>query len=140
MATYAPQSDSGAMDEQRIPTVLLVDDSAPVRERLKELLAQAAPVRIVGEADTAASAITAIAAKRPDFVVLDYKLPDGTGLEVLRAVAAKAPESVFIVLTNHATAHVRAACTGAGARYFLDKSSEFGQLANIIADLDALHA
>jgi DNA-binding NarL/FixJ family response regulator len=121
------------MGSARSHTVYLVDDSAPVRERLKELLTLDAQVDIVGEADTALSAIRGILTTRPDFVVLDYRLAEGTGLEVLCAAVDAVPESVFIVLTNHADPHLRKACTAAGARFFLDKSSEFGRLGGIIA-------
>ena len=125
--------DSSAMDDDITPTVVLVDDSACIRERLKELLSIGAPVRIVGEADTAAAAISEIKTAQPDFVVLDHQLPDGTGLEVLREVRAEAPHSCFIVLTNHASVQLREAFEAAGARFFLDKSHEFGQLGKLIA-------
>jgi DNA-binding NarL/FixJ family response regulator len=129
-----------AMDTERTYSVYLVDDSAPVRERLKELLGLDPAVRIVGEAESADGAIRGIAATRPDFAVLDYRLGDGTGLDVLCTLADAAGDTVFIVLTNHADAHVRAACTRAGARFFLDKSREFGRLRGIIAGADTVRA
>ena len=140
MAVLAQRRDSAAMQSHRIPSVFLVDDSAPIRERLEELLAQGSPVRIVGDADSAASAIQGILATRPTVAVLDYKLPDGTAVDILRAVSSVARETVFIVLTNHVTAAVLAACMAAGAHHFLDKSSEFDRLNAIIADFDAHHA
>lgn len=118
-------------------TVFLVDDSEPVRERLRELLTLSSDVDVVGEADSAASAINGIARMHPEFVVLDYRLPDGTGLDVLRASGAAESDSTFIVLTNHASPQVRAACTAAGARFFLDKSREFDRLVPIITEARA---
>ena len=128
------------MQNHGVPTVFLVDDSAPIRERLEELLVQRSPVRIVGEADNAGSAIEGILATRPTVAVLDYRLPDGTAVDILRAVAGVARETVFIVLTNHVSAAVLAACMAAGAQHFLDKSTEFDRLNAIIADFDAHHA
>jgi DNA-binding NarL/FixJ family response regulator len=128
------------MGKARTHTVFLVDDSVPVRERLKELIALDPAVRIVGEAGTVTGAIDGIVDTHPEFVVLDYKLADGTGLEVLCTLAEERPDTVFIVLTNHAGPHLRAACTQAGARFFLDKSREFGRLRGIIAGADALQA
>ena len=128
------------METARTHSVVLVDDSGPVRERLRELLALDPAVRIVGEAQSALEAIRGIAATRPDFAVLDYKLAEGTGLDVLCTLAARAHGTVFIVLTNHAEAHLRAACTQAGARFFLDKSREFGRLRSIIAGAETLRA
>jgi DNA-binding NarL/FixJ family response regulator len=139
MVTRAPSADSVVMQKQGKLTVFLVDDSAPIRERLKELLAQNPAVQVVGEAENAASAIRGILATRPKFVVLDYRLQEGTGREVLRAVAGIARETAFIVLTNHFNAQVRAACTAAGAHHFLDKSSEFDRLNAIIADFHVSH-
>ena len=129
-----------AMHTARTHSVFLVDDSEPVRERLKELLALDPAVQIVGEAESALDAIRGIAATRPDFAVLDYRLAEGTGLEVLCTLSDETRGTVFIVLTNHADAHLRAACTQAGARFFLDKSREFGRLRSIIAGADAVHA
>ena len=140
MGASAAERHSDAMQRTGVPTVFLVDDSAPIRERLEELLAQGSPVQIVGEADSAASAIQGILATRPTAAVLDYRLPDGTAVDILRAVAGVARETVFIVLTNHVTAAVLAACMAAGAQHFLDKSSEFDRLNAIIADFDAHHA
>jgi DNA-binding NarL/FixJ family response regulator len=128
-------ADSSPMATQSIPSVFLVDDSEPVRERLKELLELRAEVRIVGEADTAALAVTKIRAAQPDFVVLDYQLGDGTGLDVLREVREDAPRSCFIVLTNHVSADLRESFVNAGAHCLLDKSHEFGRLAKLIAEL-----
>jgi DNA-binding NarL/FixJ family response regulator len=134
MVARDSRRDSSAMSQPAPFTVFLVDDSAPIRERLKELLGQSPRVQIVGEADSAASAVAGILTARPRFVVLDYKLQQGTGLDVLRAVVDVARETTFIVLTNHFTAAVKAACTAAGAHHFLDKSSEFDRLSGIIAD------
>jgi two-component system, NarL family, response regulator DevR len=137
MVVAGLQGDSGAMPKELAATVFLVDDSAPIRERLKELLGQSPAARIVGEAGSADAAIVGIQATRPQFVVLDYKLEQGTGLDVLRAVGGRARGTVFIVLTNHFTAAVKTACMSAGAHYFLDKSSEFNRLNAIIADPNA---
>jgi DNA-binding NarL/FixJ family response regulator len=115
-------------------TVFLVDDSVAIRDRVRELLASEDRVDIVGEAGSTAAAITGIASTRPEFVVLDYALPDGTGIDILRAVGAQTSDSTFIVLTNHAEPSLRAACVAAGARFFLDKSVDFDRLLPIIAN------
>lgn len=139
MVAWALSADSSAMQSHGIPTVYLVDDSAPIRDRLKEMLEQNPAVRIAGEAESAPCAIKGILATRPNFVVLDYKLQHGTGLDVLRALAGVVRETVFIVLTNYFSEAVRAACTRAGAKFFLDKSREFDRLNAIIADFNEGH-
>jgi DNA-binding NarL/FixJ family response regulator len=119
------------------PAVYLVEDSVPLRERLRDLLQLGGLTRIVGEAGTPERAIDGILAAHPDFVVLDYQLDGGTAVDVLAATAAAAPDTVFIVLTNHVDAYTRRICESAGARYFLDKSTEFGRIGEIVAELRA---
>ena len=69
---------------------------------------------------------------RPAWVVLDYQLRGGTGVEVLRAVHPIAPDIAFMVLTNHPTPQYRRLCLEAGARCFLDKSTEFNKIKDVI--------
>jgi len=129
-------ADSGVVSNHAT-SVFLVDDSTPVRERLRELLSLESGIDVVGEADSPATAIEGIKCLRPAFVVLDFRLPDGTGLDVLRATGAADCHSTFIVLSNHASSQLRAACTAAGAQFFLDKSTEFDRLVFIIAEANA---
>jgi two-component system response regulator DevR len=116
-------------------TIHLVDDSEAIRERLKELLLSCTCAAVRGEAGTVAEAVRQIKTAKPDFVVLDYQLPDGNGLDVLRQTRAEAPQTCFIVLTNHATPQLQQAFAQAGARMVLDKSNEFQRLAEVISDL-----
>ena len=131
----ALRADSLAMHSESVPSVFLVDDSVQVRECLKDLFDIGARVRIVGEAGTAARAIADIRTSQPDFVVLDYQLPDGTGLDVLRELSDEMPKTRFIVLTNHASSELQQAFLEAGAECLLDKSHEFGRLSGLIAHL-----
>ena len=104
--------------------VFLVEDSAPIRERLASLLGEIEGVQVVGEADTAAGATAGIFDTRPDAVVLDIRLAEGSGIDVLREVHPRAPEIVFIMLTNFANPQYRKICMAAGASHFVDKSTE----------------
>ena len=119
--------------------VFLVEDSAPIRMRLAEMLGEIEGVSIVGEADGPASAIEGILRTHPDSVVLDIQLIGGSGIEVLRKVRSVDPGIVFIMLTNHPNAQYRKICLEAGANYFLDKSSEFENVKEIIAGLGRPH-
>jgi two-component system response regulator DevR len=119
--------------------VFLVEDSAPIRMRLAEMLGAIDGVSIVGEADAPASAIEGILRTHPDSVVLDIQLTGGSGIEVLRKVRSIDSGIVFIMLTNHANPQYRKICMEAGANYFLDKSSEFENVKEIIAELGRPH-
>ncbi|MEO8441295.1 MAG: response regulator transcription factor [Betaproteobacteria bacterium] len=119
--------------------VFLVEDSAPIRARLCEMLSGVAGVTIVGEAESPASAIDGILRTQPDSVVLDLHLTGGTGIEVLRRICPVAPQIVFIMLTNHSDPQYRKICLQNGAAHFLDKSTEFDKIKDLIAGLAARH-
>jgi len=123
--------------ETQLRTVFIVDDIPTMRERLGELVSDIEGVEVVGNAGTPSEAIDGILRTRPDCVLLDYQLIDGTGVDVLRAVRPRAPGTAFIVLSNHATPQHRRACLDAGARYFFDKSTEFVQIRDAIAGIEA---
>src|SRR5512135_1843586 len=124
------------MDTGACMDIFIVDDLPSMRDRLRELIADIEGVAFVGDAGTPADAIAGILRTHPDCVLLDYQLIGGTGVEVLRAVHAQTPQTVFIVLTNHATEQHRNACLDAGARFFFDKSTEFGRIKSAIAEID----
>lgn len=117
--------------------VFIVDDSAAIRARLTEMLSTMAQVRVVGEAESAREAVAGILRAKPDSVLLDLNLMGRTGIDVMRSVRPKVPGIVFVVLTNHAEPQYRRVCTEAGASYFLDKSSEFDRVREVIAEIAA---
>ena len=124
--------------ETTSPTrVYIVEDSAAIRARLAEMLSRMESVSVVGEADSAREAVAGILRARPDSVLLDLNLMGRTGIDVMKTVRPKAPEIVFVVLTNHAEPQYRRAATQAGASYFLDKSREFDRVREVIAEIAA---
>ena len=125
------------METTRNTRVYIVEDSAPIRARLAEMLSLMERVSVVGEAGTAREAVAGILRVRPDSVLLDLNLMGRTGIDVMRSIHPKAPEIVFVVLTNHAEPQYRRAATDAGAAYFLDKSSEFERVRDVIAEIAA---
>ena len=125
------------MNDTRPTQVFIVDDSAPIRARLVQTLRDVADVTISGEATEAGAAVAAILRDRPDSVVLDLNLGATSGMQVLRAVHPKLPQVVFVVLTNHSEPQYRVACSRAGATYFLDKSTEFHRVREVIARIAA---
>ena len=112
--------------------VFLADDSELIRTRLAAMLGMP-PMSIVGHAQTPQSSIAGIRATHPDVVVLDVQLEGGSGLEVLRAIHPSSPEIAFIVFSNNSGPAYRERYLREGAVRFLDKSTEFDQLAHAIA-------
>jgi DNA-binding NarL/FixJ family response regulator len=114
--------------------VFIVEDSPSVRSRLVELVGAIDGMRVVGEAESPTAAVIGIRQTQPDCVVLDFRLIGGTAVDVLRAVHPGSPGIAFVVMTNHPTAQYRRVCMDAGASWFLDKSTEFGKLKEVIAE------
>lgn len=122
-----------SMPSSHVPVkVFLADDSALIRSRVASMLG-APDMAIVGQAETPQASIDGILAARPDVVVLDVQLEGGTGLQVLRAVRQAAPEIAFVVFSNNSGPAYRKRYLGEGATRFLDKNTEFGQLAQAVA-------
>jgi len=113
--------------------VFLVEDSVMVRERLESLLGQVPGTRIVGHAADATSAVREILATRPDLVVLDVQLAEGSGFDVLRALHAQAPEIEVVMLTNYSADPYRQIAERFGARALFDKAKEFDRVRDIVA-------
>jgi DNA-binding NarL/FixJ family response regulator len=120
------------MDSSQRLRVFLADDSAAIRERVAGLLA-GPHLDIVGEAGTPPACVEGILQAHPDVVVLDVQLQGGSGLEVLRAVSRAAPEIAFVVFSNNSAPAYRKRYLDAGAVAFLDKSTEFDQLAHAVS-------
>jgi DNA-binding NarL/FixJ family response regulator len=112
--------------------VFLADDSQQIRERVNSMLG-AAHMDVVGEGATPDSCVAGILKSHPDVVVLDVQLEGGTGLEVLKAVRSADPGVAFVVFSNNAAAAYRKRYLREGAAQFLDKSTEFDQLAEAVA-------
>ncbi|GLQ49912.1 LytR/AlgR family response regulator transcription factor [Dyella flava] len=77
--------------------VLVVDDEAPARQRLIDLLREDAQIASIGEASNGVAAVTAIESDPPDLVFLDVQMPELDGLGVVEAIgAAQMPLTVFV--------------------------------------------
>ena len=118
-------------------TVLIADDSAPVVEMLTHWLQDPGRVEIVGSAGSEAEAIAAVLRLRPDVVVLDLQLGEGSGTNVIRAVRAEAAlaGTRLLVTSNHDSAQLRAGCLALGADGYYDKVKELRQLAAALVAL-----
>ena len=119
--TYATDNAT----QTRPITAYIAEDSGAVRERIADLLVSGGDISVVGQSPSAKDAIEGILLARPDAVVLDIQLQGGSGLEVIRAVRAHAPEIMFVILTGHPNHRYRMAFAQEGARAFLDKCTEF---------------
>lgn len=101
--------------------LILVDDHQVVRMGLRSVLSKDPEIRIVGEAGTSAEAMTQILEHKPDVVLLDLRLPDGSGVDVCRDILASLPETRVLFLTSYGDDEAVLAAIVAGAKGYLLK-------------------
>ncbi len=115
--------------------ILLVDDSHEVRRQLRLLLGEMPDTEIVGEAATVSRAIELAPNCNPEVVILDLRLPDGCGFEVLERLRLMTPTPKVVVLTNYPDAVFRRRSAELGAECLIDKSKEIDQLGRVLESL-----
>lgn len=81
--------------------VFLVDDHEIVRRGIAELIERESDLEVVGEAGTVRDALGRVGATRPDVVVLDVRLPDGSGIDLCRAIRSAHPDLPCLMLTAY---------------------------------------
>ncbi len=116
-------------------TVLIIDDSPIITARLRFMLESLSHTELVLYADSYAGALPLLQDYSPDIVLLDIHLPDISGIEVLQYIKKEYPSIVVIMMTNQAGPFYRNRCKTLGANFFIDKSSEFHLIPQIIASL-----
>jgi two-component system response regulator DevR len=112
--------------------VLIVDDHEVVREGLRSLLNRRQGMAVVGEAGTMADSIEEAARVEPDVVVMDVRLPDGSGVEACREIRQARPDVKVIMLTSYADDEAVFASILAGAAGYLLKQTRGQALADAI--------
>lgn len=108
--------------------VVLVDDQTLVRQGIRALLALAGDIAIVGEAADGDEAIATIRRERPDVVLLDVRMPQRSGVDVLRALKAEGDAPRAILLTTFDDDEALLEGMRAGARGFLLKDVSLDHL------------
>ena len=115
--------------------LVLVDDSQVVRMGLRSLLGTEPRVDLVGEAGSVASAVETCARLKPDVVLLDIRLPDGTGFDACRQILAKLPDTRVLVLTSVADETLVDEAIRAGAHGYLLKEIDGRGLLQAVFDV-----
>ncbi len=118
-------------------TVVLVDDSEVVRVGLRALLGTEPDIRVAAEAATVATGVEACARLRPKVVLLDIRLPDGTGFDACRQIIKRAPETRVLFLTSVVDNTMVEEAIRAGAHGYLLKEIDGRGLMSAIRDVAA---
>jgi len=111
--------------------IVIADDHRIIRVGLRTILLQQADMEVVGEADTAATALQLIIKEKPDVAILDVTLPDDSGLSILPNIAKVSPATRVLILTAHAAPEVARRALSAGIHGYVTKAAE---------SLDVVHA
>lgn len=115
--------------------IFIVEDSAVLRDRLMLQLARKKNAEVIGSADDASSAIEQIQRLCPDLVILDIRLRQGNGYQVLKAIKSRGKPPTILVLTNFPYPQYREIFLANGAEYFFDKSTEFDSAMDCLTKL-----
>jgi len=115
--------------------VFIADDSAILCERLVEMLSDIPGIEIIGHARDVLESITSIRKLNPDIVILDIRMPGGSGIDVLQDIKKDKQAPMVIILTNYPYPQYRKKCLGLGADYFFDKSTEFEKVTELFKHL-----
>ena len=94
-------ADKNGQGQPRKTTVYLLDDHEIVRRGIRQLLEAEPDLEVIGESALAQEAERRIPALRPDVAVLDGRLPDGSGIEVCRAIRSVDPSIRVLILTSY---------------------------------------
>ncbi len=117
--------------------VLLVDDHEVVRTGLKALIDSQDDMTVVGEAGTAEEGIRRVGYDEPDVVVLDVRLPDGSGVEACREIRERFPDVAVLILTSFADEEALMAAIMAGASGYVLKRIKTDELVGDIRRVGA---
>lgn len=112
--------------------VLLADDHRMFRQGLRELIERKTACEVVGEASTGREALDQIAALHPDIVLLDIQMPELDGVAVAREVGQRYPNVKIIMLTMYREDRHLIEAIRAGARAYLLKDADAGELIGVI--------
>ena len=116
---------------------VVIDDHEVVRQGVVAMLAAAGDIVVCGQGGTVAEAIEVAVATRPDVVVMDVRLLDGSGIEATREIRARCPDTKVIMLTSFSDEEAMLASILAGASGYVLKQIRGSDLAGAIRHVAA---
>jgi two-component system response regulator DevR len=112
--------------------LLVVDDHEVVRQGLVSMLGRREGFQVVAEAGTAAGAVEMAQRFQPDLVIMDVRLPDGSGIEACREIRSQLPGTRVVILTSYPDEEAVFSAIVAGASGYLLKQVRARDLVNAI--------
>ena len=108
--------------------VVLIEDHTMVRDLLGEAIGALPGVALVAAVGTAAEGLAACLEHKPELAIIDWMLPDGSGLDVVRQVAPKLPQARFLVVTSNDQGQIVRDAAAGGVHGFVMKSLSMATL------------
>jgi DNA-binding NarL/FixJ family response regulator len=108
-------------DQRRRTRILIVDDHPVLRFGIRQMISAEPDLEVCGEADSASDARRQVAGARPDLVIVDLSLAEGTGLDLIRSLQDSAPDLPVLVLSMHDETLFAERVLRAGARGYIMK-------------------
>jgi DNA-binding NarL/FixJ family response regulator len=115
--------------------IVIADDSSLLRDRIKSLLKSLSNDSVVYEAANGAETLQIIREKEPDLLILDIRMPEMNGIEVLKKIRELKMKVKVCILTNYAYPIYKRRCFEAGADFFLRKTEDFEEIEIIVSDM-----
>lgn len=119
-------NEPGSSDEKDLKHLLLVDDDRPFLQRLGRAMENRGMT--VTTAESISEGLACVRAKVPDFAVVDMRLEDGNGLDVVEAIQAKSPEARVIILTGYGNIATAVTAVKLGAVDYLAKPADADEI------------
>lgn len=116
--------------------ILLVDDHVLFREGISSLLSAQPDMTIVGSASNVEEAISKARELKPDIVLMDFTLPDGTGLEATEAILTDRPDTMIVFLTVHEDDERLFATIRSGVKGYLPKNISMSDLVSYLRGIE----
>lgn len=137
MANVAPTSSNNKASNKPLMNVLLIEDSALIRNVIGESLEDCKDILISAYAETQHHAIELLKVEAFDMLLVDIELAQGNGYEVIKYTQSaeyRFAKPVIIMLTNNASPYYRMMAKELGIKFFFDKSMDFDLAIETIAN------
>jgi DNA-binding NarL/FixJ family response regulator len=115
--------------------IVIADDSSLLRDRIRSLLNSIDEKIEVHEAEDGQEALRLIRKNLPDLVILDIRMPEMTGIEVIKKIRELKMKVKVCILTNYAYPIYKKRCLEAGADFFLRKTEDFEEIEIIVSEM-----
>jgi len=115
--------------------LLIIEDSPLIVERIQNIVSKFNEISVIGSVDTVKEAEEKILGMKPDVIILDIHLQDGSGLGLQYLISSKGLDIKTVILTNYSSPILQEKSFEMGAKYFLDKSNDFEKLSDVLNEI-----